>query len=71
MLRLLREHTDDIGLTLRLNAHYGSMVPASLSVHARLMRVQAARHKREVIEGAATNLGPRSQRGPKARSQNT
>jgi hypothetical protein len=38
---------------MRLNAQYGSMVRTSLSVHARLMRVQALRQKREAIEGAA------------------
>ncbi len=53
LLRLLRQHTDDIGLVMRLNAQYGSMVRTSLSVHARLMRVQASRQKREAIEGAA------------------
>ncbi len=54
MLRLLRQHADDIGLVMRLNAQYGSMVRTSLSVHARLMRVQAVRQKREAIEGAAS-----------------
>jgi len=53
MLRLLRQHAADIGLVIRLNAQYGSMVRTSLSVHARLMRVQALRHKREAIDGAA------------------
>src|SRR5450432_3425432 len=53
MLRLLRQHAGDIGLVLRLNAQYGSMVRTSLSVHGRLMRVQALRQKREAIEGAA------------------
>src|SRR5476651_1715132 len=53
MLRLLRQHAGDIGLVMRLNAQYGSMVRTSLSVHARLMRVQALRQKREAIEGAA------------------
>jgi hypothetical protein len=53
MLRLLRQHADDIGLVIRLNAQYGSMVRTSLSVHARLMRVQALRQKREAIDGAA------------------
>jgi hypothetical protein len=53
MLRLLRQNADDIGLVLRLNAQYGSMVRTSLSVHGRLMRVQAVRHKREAIDGAA------------------
>jgi hypothetical protein len=52
-LRLLRQHADDIGLVMRLNAQYGSMVRTSLSVHGRLMRVQALRHKREKIDGAA------------------
>src|SRR5471032_1653642 len=33
MLRLLRQHADDIGLVIRLNAQYGSMLPTSLSVH--------------------------------------
>jgi hypothetical protein len=40
-------------LVMRLNAQYGSMVRTSLSVHARLMRVQALRQKREAIDGAA------------------
>jgi hypothetical protein len=53
LLRLLRQHAGDIGLVMRLNAQYGSMVRTSLSVHARLMRVQAVRQKREAIEGAA------------------
>jgi hypothetical protein len=52
MLRLLRQHADDIGLVMRLNAQYGSMVRTSLSVHARLMRVQALRQKREAIDAA-------------------
>ena len=54
ILRLLRENADDIGLVMRLNAQYGSMLRTSLSVHARLMRVQALRQKREAIDGAAT-----------------
>jgi hypothetical protein len=53
VLRLLRQHAGDIGLVLRLNAQYGSMVRTSLAVHGRLMRVQALRHKREAIDGAA------------------
>jgi len=53
ILRLLRENADDLALVIRLNAQYASMVRTSLSVHARLMRVQAARQKREAIEGAA------------------
>jgi hypothetical protein len=53
VLRLLRQHAGDIGLVMRLNAQYGSMVRTSLSVHGRLMRVQALRHKREAIDGAA------------------
>jgi hypothetical protein len=53
MLRLLRQHAGDIGLVIRLNAQYGSMLRTSLSVHGRLMRVQALRHKREAIDGAA------------------
>src|SRR5450432_1079324 len=55
MLRLLRHHAGDIGLVMRLNAQYGSMVRTSLSVHGRLMRVQALRHKREAIDGAAND----------------
>jgi hypothetical protein len=55
MLRLLRQNADDIGLVMRLNAQYGSMVRTSLSAHARLMRVQAVRQKREAIDGAATD----------------
>jgi len=54
MLRLVRQHAGDIGLVMRLNAQYGSMVRTSLSVHGRLMRVQALRQKREAIDGAAT-----------------
>jgi hypothetical protein len=54
ILRLLRENTDDLALIMRLNAQYSSMVRTSLSVHARLMRVQAVRQKREAIDGAAT-----------------
>jgi hypothetical protein len=57
MLRLLRQHAGDIGLVMRLNAQYGSMVRTSLSVHGRLMRVQALRHKREAIDGAANEDG--------------
>ena len=53
ILRLLRENADDLALVIRLNARYGSMVRTSLSVHARLMRVQAVRQARESIEGAA------------------
>jgi hypothetical protein len=53
MLRLLRQHAGDIGLVIRLNAQYGSMVRTSLSVLGRLMRVQALRQKREAIDGAA------------------
>jgi hypothetical protein len=52
-LRLLRENADDLALVMRLNAQYSSMLRASLSVHGRLMRVQAVRQKREAIEGAA------------------
>jgi hypothetical protein len=54
MMRLLRQNAGDIGLVMRLNAQYGSMVRTSLSVHGRLMRVQALRQKREAIGGAAT-----------------
>jgi hypothetical protein len=54
MLRLLRQHADDIGVVMRLNAQYASMVRTSLSVQGRLMRVQAARQKRQAIDGAAT-----------------
>jgi hypothetical protein len=53
ILRLLRENADDIGLVMRLNAQYGSMVRTSLSVHGQLMRTQALRRKREAIDGAA------------------
>jgi hypothetical protein len=53
ILRLLRQHAGDIGLVMRLNAQYASMVRTSLSVHGRLMRVQALRQKREAIDGAA------------------
>jgi hypothetical protein len=53
MLRLLRQNVGDIGLVMRLNAQYGSMVRTSPSVLGRLMRVQGVRQKREAIEGAA------------------
>jgi len=52
-LRLVREHEGDVGLVIRLNAQYGSMLRTSLSVHGRLMRVQAIRQKRETSEAAA------------------
>ena len=54
MLRLVRQNAGDIGLVMRLNAQYGSMVRTSLSVLGKLLRVQAVRQKREAIEGAAT-----------------
>ncbi len=53
LLRLLRQNAGDIQLMLRLNAQYSSMVRTSLSAHARLMRVQAERQKRDAIDGAA------------------
>ena len=53
MLRLVREHEGDVGLVIRLNAQYGSMLRTSLSVHGRLMRVQSIRQKRETSEAAA------------------
>jgi hypothetical protein len=53
ILRLLRANANNAALVIRLNAQYGSMVRTSLSVHARLMRVQAVRQKRQAIEGAA------------------
>jgi len=54
LLRLLRQNAGDIQLMIRLNAQYSSMVRTSLSAHARLMRVQAARQKRDAIDGAAS-----------------
>jgi len=54
ILRLIRQHAGDITLITRLNAQYASMVRTSLSVHGRLMRVQALRHKRQAIDGAAS-----------------
>jgi hypothetical protein len=53
LLRLIRQNADDTGLVIRLNAQYASMLRASLSVLGRLMRVQAARQKRQAIDGAA------------------
>src|ERR1700742_4897495 len=53
VLRLLRQNEHDIGLVIRLNAQYASMVRTSLSVQGRLMRVQAVRQKREAIDAAA------------------
>src|SRR5450432_287414 len=55
MLRLLRQHAGDIGLVMRLNAQYGAMVRTSQSMHKHLIRVQALRHKREAIDGAAND----------------
>ena len=54
VLRLIRHNAGDITLVMRLNAQYSSMLRTSLLIAGRLMRVQAARHKREAIEGAAT-----------------
>jgi hypothetical protein len=54
ILRLLRENAGDLTLVIRLNAQYASMLRTSLSMHARLMRVQAVRQKRGAIDGAAT-----------------
>ena len=54
MLRLVRENANDIKLVLRLNAQYASMLRASLSVHSRLMRVQALRRKRDATNASAT-----------------
>jgi hypothetical protein len=54
LLRLLRANAGDLALVMRLNAQYASMLRTSLSVHGRLMRVQAIRQKREAIDGAAT-----------------
>ena len=53
MLRLIRHQAGDIALVMRLNAQYTSMVRTSLAAHARLMRVQAVRQKREATEGTA------------------
>jgi hypothetical protein len=53
ILRLLRVNAHNVALVMRLNAQYSSMVRTSLSVHARLMRVQAVRQKRQAIDGAA------------------
>src|SRR5450432_642955 len=55
MLRLLRQHAGDIGLVIRLNAQYGSMLRTSQSMHKHLLRVQALRHRREAIDGAAND----------------
>ena len=54
MARLTHQNAADIGLAIRLNAQYGSMVRTSSSAHGRLMHVQAARQTREAIEGAAS-----------------
>jgi hypothetical protein len=53
ILRLIRQNANDIAMVMRLNAQYASMLRTSLSVHARLMRAQAVRQKREAIDGAA------------------
>ena len=52
-MRELRQHADDIEMVIRLNAQYGSMVRTSLSLHGRLMRMQAERHKQHAIDRAA------------------
>ena len=54
ILRLLRENAARHPLDDAPERAYGSMVRTSLSAHARLMRVQAVRQKREAIDGAAT-----------------
>ena len=51
ILRLIREQSDDIPLTLKLklNAQYATMVRTSLSARGLLTRVQQIRHKREKL----------------------
>ena len=39
---------------MQMHAQYGSMVPRSLSVHGRQMRVPAVRQTRQAIDAAAT-----------------
>ncbi len=61
VLRLRRQHTDDIALAMRLNAQYASMVRTALAVHGR-----------EAIESAASADAPsgRSRRnGPGHRNR--
>ncbi len=58
MMRLTRQHAADISLVMRLNAQYSSMIRTSLSIHGRLMRVQAARRKRAVTSPEAADVAP-------------
>ena len=51
-LRLIRLNEGNIGLVMRLNAQYVSMVRASLGALGHLMRAQAVRHKREQSDEA-------------------
>jgi hypothetical protein len=52
--RPLRKHAGDLALTIRLNGQYASMVRTPLSTNARLMPVQAVRHRRHSVEATAT-----------------
>jgi hypothetical protein len=49
-LRLLRLHTDDVALSMKLNAQYAAMLRASMAARGLLLRVQRYRHKREAAE---------------------
>ncbi|HBK08389.1 MAG TPA: hypothetical protein DDZ81_21490 [Acetobacteraceae bacterium] len=53
ILRLIRLHTNDINLVIKLNAQYAAMLRASLAAHNRLLREQQQRRKRETTHSAA------------------
>jgi hypothetical protein len=47
IIRLTRDHADDIALVVKLNAQYAAMVRISLAAENRLIREQQRRRKRE------------------------
>jgi hypothetical protein len=53
-MRLIRCNAGDIQSVMKLNARYLLLERTALSIQAQLLRVQAARHKREK-DGAACN----------------
>ncbi|HVC61732.1 MAG TPA: hypothetical protein VND19_15380 [Acetobacteraceae bacterium] len=53
VMRLLRGNAGDIPLVMKLNAQYALMERTAISLRTHLLRVQAARHKRETSSTAA------------------
>ena len=50
-MRLIRSNAGDVQSVMKLNAQYLLLERTALSIHAQLLRVQAARHKREKDNG--------------------